>query len=126
MTDPNDKREAALDEAIDESFPASDPPANTVETGVAGSPEDSVVSDNRESRRFELKKNGEIAFLNYERSPKSILLIHTEVPSTLRGHRCGEALVIAALASARAEGLRVIPQCSFVRLYLSKHPEAAQ
>jgi hypothetical protein len=26
--------EAELDEAIEESFPASDPPANTVETGV--------------------------------------------------------------------------------------------
>jgi hypothetical protein len=32
-------REDQLDEAIEETFPASDPPANTVETGIAiGSP----------------------------------------------------------------------------------------
>lgn len=125
MSDPNDKREAALDETIDESFPASDPPANTVETGVAGSTQDSVVYDNRELSRFELKKNDAIAFLNYERRPNSVVLVHTEVPESLRGHHCGEALVTAAIASVRSEGLRVIPQCSFVRNYLSKHPEIA-
>jgi hypothetical protein len=50
-----DKLDAALDETLDESFPASDPPANTIETGVAGSPQDNAGHDNKEARRFEPK-----------------------------------------------------------------------
>jgi uncharacterized protein len=126
MDNPNSKREQALDEAIDESFPASDPPANTVETGVAGSPQDVVVNDNRAASCFEFKKNGQVAFLNYQRGPGSVVLVHTEVPPSLRGHHVGEALAAAAIASVRAEGLTVVAQCSFVRSYLSKHPELAQ
>jgi len=34
MADSASKAEQALDETIEESFPASDPPANTVETGT--------------------------------------------------------------------------------------------
>lgn len=124
MSEPKDKQEEALDETIDESFPASDPPANTVETGIAGSPQDATVRDNKKASRFELEKNGHLAFLNYERRPDSVVLVHTEVPSELRGHHVGEALVTAALAAVRAEGLRVIPMCSFVKAYLSKHPNA--
>ena len=37
--------DAALDEAIKESFPASDPPANTVETGVSVPPPPASVDD---------------------------------------------------------------------------------
>jgi hypothetical protein len=34
MGDSTSKTEEALDETVEESFPASDPPANTVETGT--------------------------------------------------------------------------------------------
>lgn len=38
--------EAKLDETIEESFPASDPPANTVETGIHPAPTSTeAVSD---------------------------------------------------------------------------------
>jgi hypothetical protein len=42
--------DAALDEAIEESFPASDAPANTVETG-GGSPPPPVDEDDPGSGR---------------------------------------------------------------------------
>jgi predicted GNAT family acetyltransferase len=32
--------------------------------------------------------------------------------------------VVAALDSARAAGLRIIPVCPFVRAYLRKHPQS--
>jgi predicted GNAT family acetyltransferase len=117
-----------LDEALEETFPASDPPANTVETGIridGVDVPDPPVKDNRDARRFELHKDGHVAFLNYIRKRETLALVHTEVPSALRGQHLGDALVEAAFAEARAEGLRVIPMCSFVKAYLRKHPELA-
>src|SRR5690242_4829365 len=104
MSTDREHDEDKLDEAIEESFPASDPPANTVETGIhAGAPPAyELVTDNRESHRFELTIDGQLARLDYERTPGSLRLIHTEVPESLRGRRYGEALVEAAILAARA------------------------
>ena len=80
------------------------------------------VVDNRAAQRFELQIEGETAFLEYNRHNGSLVLIHTEVPERLRGHKVGERLIVAALSAARTEGLRVIPLCPYVRAYLKKHP----
>ena len=115
----------ALDETIEESFPASDPPANTGETGIrimvdsAPSP----VIDHRAASRFELVKDGEVAFLTYTRMGDSITFLHTEVPPALRGRHLADELARAGLAAARADGLRVVAVCPFVQAYLRKHPQ---
>jgi uncharacterized protein len=115
-----------LDESLDETFPASDAPANTVETGIRTGesiPSSQLdVADNRAFSRFELIVDGHTAFLAYERTSDSLTLIHTEVPPELRGRRLGEALVEAALSVARGEGLRVSVVCPFARAYLRRHP----
>jgi predicted GNAT family acetyltransferase len=80
------------------------------------------VIDNVDAHRFELQVDGETAFLQYERTNESLALIHTEVPERLRGQRLGERLVVAALESGRAAGLRIIAICPYVRQYLRKHP----
>lgn len=130
MPQSNDSTSATdpgLDEALQETFPASDPPANTVETGIrtgesAPSPLDSVT-DNRETQRLELVVDGHTAFLVYERTPETLTVIHTEVPGPVRGRHFGEALVTAAVRSARSERLRLIVVCPFARTFLQKHPE---
>jgi len=81
------------------------------------------VTDDVTKNRFELSINGETAFLVYERSGQTLTLIHTEVPTALRGHHIGEALVKAALKTARSEGLRVVALCPFVKGYMRKHPQ---
>jgi predicted GNAT family acetyltransferase len=118
-------RERQLDETIEESFPASDPPANTVETGIriGGTALDGAVVDNREAHRFELVVDGKTAVLAYERTPTSLVLVHTQVPPSLRGRRLADTLAKAGIESAHAEGLQVVAKCHFVKAYLRKHPQ---
>jgi len=82
------------------------------------------VVDNRGTSRFELVVDGETAFLVYERTPRSLVLVHTEVPPALRGRHLGDLLVKAAIDAARAERLQVVAVCPFVKAYLKKHPQS--
>ena len=125
MGDPTSKTDQALDETIEESFPASDPPANTPETGIRTGevplPGSDVV-DNQAQKRFELTVDGHVAYLEYDRTHDTLRLVHTEVPKELRGKRLGDTLVKAALEVGRAAGLRIDAVCPFARAYLQKHP----
>jgi predicted GNAT family acetyltransferase len=111
-----------IDEALEETFPASDPPANTVETGIGGGRDEGAVVDNPARQRFELTLGDQTAFLQYERTPDRFSILHTEVPPVFRGRNLGGRLVEAAVASARAAGLQLIVSCPFARVYLHKHP----
>ena len=112
-----------LDETLEETFPASDPPSHTGETGtrLGITPPPEAVSDNREAHRFELVVEGETAVLVYQRTPTSLILVHTEVPPPVRGRHLGDTLAQAAIDIAHAEGLRVVAVCPFVKAYLRKH-----
>lgn len=115
-----------LDEALGDSFPASDAPANTVATGahlgVEPAPtSDITVRDHREANRFETMVDGQVAFMSYERRPGAIVFVHTEVPEAFRRRGIGTQLVKAGIAAASAEGLRLVAQCPFVRAYLRRH-----
>jgi len=118
-----------LDETLDETFPASDPPANTVEigirTGESPADEQPVVSDDRARSRFELTVEGHTAFLAYEQTNDTFTIVHTEVPTQLRGRHFGERLVDFAMDFARREGLRTSIVCPFARSYLRRHPPSA-
>jgi predicted GNAT family acetyltransferase len=113
-----------IDETLEETFPASDAPANTVETGihVAAAPNVSGVIDNREKARFEVTIDGQTAVLYYERTPHSLVLVHTEVPPPIRGRHVADVLAKAAIDRAHADGLQIVAVCPFVKAYLRKHP----
>jgi predicted GNAT family acetyltransferase len=127
MTSRTPTDDDTLDETLEETFPASDAPANTVATGVHLDVEtaplsDVAVHDRREANRFETVVGGQVAYLSYERRPDAIVFLHTEVPESLRGRGIAARLAKAAVASARAEGLRVVAVCQYVRAYLRRHP----
>jgi len=119
--------EERLEEALEETFPASDPIATTVETGIrVDVPVEANsrprVHDNREASRFEVVLDGDVAFLEYERTPDSFVLVHTEVPESFRGRGVANELAKFALQAARASGVPVVVRCPFIRAYLRKHP----
>jgi uncharacterized protein len=128
MAPANPVDDSKVDEALEETFPASDAPANTVETGIRiGTPpatDIGAVSDNAAQSRFELNINGHLAYLEYERTPNTLTLIHTEVSPEIRGRHVGERLVEAALAFGRAEGRRIVVICPFARAYMRRHRDS--
>ena len=120
--------DSKVDEALEETFPASDAPANTVETGIRIATPYATdigdVSDNVAQSRFELNIDGHVAYLAYERSPNTLTLVHTEVPAEIRGRHIADRLVEAALAIGRSEGRRLVVVCPFARAYLRRHRQA--
>ncbi len=84
---------------------------------------DAEIIDNPALGRFELHEGAGTAFLIYEKIGDSILLIHTEVPSVLRGKGVGSRLVEGVLQWAAQRKTNVIPLCPFVIDYVKAHTE---
>jgi predicted GNAT family acetyltransferase len=82
-----------------------------------------TVSNNPALRRYELAVEGHIAATYYELSGGVITFVHTEVPPELGGKGIGSKLIRGALDQVRADGLKVIAQCPFVKAYIEKHPD---
>jgi hypothetical protein len=81
------------------------------------------IRDNEELNRYELVVDGAVAFLEYRRTERVIMLVHTEVPESLRGSNRGGSLARHALDEARATGRRVAVRCPFVASWIRRHPE---
>ena len=50
---------------------------------------------------------------------------HTFVPPAMRGAGVAQQLVEALVADARAQGFKIVPQCSYVEAQFRRHPEWA-
>lgn len=81
------------------------------------------VENNRSEQEFTLEADGETAVAAYQREGDTIVFTHTRVPEAIEGQGVGSRLIRGALDAARDEGLRVVPQCPFVKAYIDKHPE---
>ena len=86
-------------------------------------PDSIEVIHNVEENRFQVEIESHLAVLEYDRDDSVIRFTHTGVPSALEGRGLGSKLVRAGLDYARAQGLRVVPVCSFVAGYIQKKPE---
>ena len=75
--------------------------------------------------RFQTVVDGHLGVCDYRLEGSVMHMTHTEVAPELEGRGIAVALVQAALDHAKAAGLKVNPLCSYVRLYMQRHPETA-
>ncbi|WP_152188411.1 GNAT family N-acetyltransferase [Georgenia satyanarayanai] len=84
------------------------------------------VADVPTRHRFEATAGGDLLGVAvYERDADVVVLTHTVVEPSAAGQGVGSALASAALEAARTEGLRVVPECSFMAGWIDEHPEYA-
>ena len=77
------------------------------------------------ARRYEAQQGGQtLGHLAYETAADGArVFTHTIVPREHAGQGVASFLARAALDDARAQGLQVVPECSFVAAWLQRHPD---
>jgi predicted GNAT family acetyltransferase len=82
-----------------------------------------VVTHRPEDSRFEALVDGLRCAADYRLYRGVMSLFHTGVPRQLKGRGIATVLVRAAMDHARAQGLKVRPDCSYVERWMQRHPE---
>jgi predicted GNAT family acetyltransferase len=82
-----------------------------------------TVRHNEAARRYELDTPHGLAIAAYRDQGGSRVFTHTEVPPQDEGQGLGAKLVRAALDDTKARGLKIVPACSFVEVFVRRHPE---
>ena len=81
------------------------------------------IEHNTEQQRFAITVEGLLCVCDYHVSAGVATFTRTVVPPALAGRGLAAALVEAALAWARQERLKVRPACSYVAVYMRRHPQ---
>ena len=78
---------------------------------------------NEDAGRFEAEVDGYLAEASYYRNGNKIIFTHTGVPRPIGGQGVANKLIKTALDYAREKNLEVVPLCSFVSVFIRRHPE---
>lgn len=84
-----------------------------------------AIAHRPDLQRFECTVDGRLCVADYRLANGVMHMTHTEVPGALQGRGIAADLVKAALAHAREHRLKINPECSYVRIYMQRHPETA-
>ncbi len=81
------------------------------------------VRHNAARQRFEATVEGQLCTADYQLRGDVMWMTHTGVPPAVGGRGIAAELVRVALAYADANGLKVEPSCSYVEVYMRRHPQ---
>lgn len=82
------------------------------------------IINNEQDTRFETTIDGHVAYAAYDlEEPDRIVFTHTTVPDELSGRGIAGELAKHALDHARAQNLKVVPQCAFIASWIKRHRE---
>ena len=87
---------------------------------MSDAPQTNEVIHDPSQHRYQLTVGGHIAATYYEIGGV-ITFVHTEVPPELGGKGIGSKLIKGALDQIRADGLKVVAQCPFVKAFIDKN-----
>lgn len=82
------------------------------------------VHNNPTDSRFELLVDGQLAGrIDYTSAGDVLTMTHTEVDNAYAGQGFAGVLVSQALDQMRRDGFSLLPECPYVRRYVTKHRE---
>lgn len=82
-------------------------------------------SDSKGSFRVEAEAQT-LAEMTYSKAGKQLIIIdHTDVAESQKGKGLGQQLVMAAVAHARQQGIKILPLCPFASSVFKKTPDIA-
>lgn len=84
------------------------------------------VKHDKVNNRFVINIDGLDSFVEYSLNEKEMNLYHTYTPPQLRGKGLAEKVVRAAIEYAKENSLKVIPSCSYVAVFMQRHPEYSE
>ena len=82
-----------------------------------------AVTNDKARSRYAIETSHGTAIADYVINGDTITFTHTHVPTALEGQGIASRLIQFALSDARDKQLKVVPQCSFVDVYIERHPE---
>jgi predicted GNAT family acetyltransferase len=83
------------------------------------------ITHDAAASRFEVALEGQRCVLDYRLADGVMTITHTGVPVAVRGRGIAAELVAAAFATARLQGWKVHPACSYAASWVHKHPDQA-
>jgi predicted GNAT family acetyltransferase len=81
-----------------------------------------AIQHDHVAHRFETRVEDMPCLLEYTLADGVMTITHTGVPAAVGGRGIAAALVQEALETARAEGWKVVPACSYAAVWMQRHP----
>jgi uncharacterized protein len=82
-----------------------------------------AVTHNESRQRFEATVEGHLCVADYQMRGNVMWMTYTGVPTAVGGRGIAAELVRVALAWADENGWKVVPSCSYVDVYMRRHPQ---
>jgi predicted GNAT family acetyltransferase len=81
------------------------------------------VKHDKPNQRFFIEVEGQEVYTAYSLDNNVMDIYTTYTPPNLRGRGLAEKVVRSAMEFAKENHLYIIPSCSYVAVYLQRHPE---
>lgn len=82
-----------------------------------------AIVNNVSAQRFEWTEDGVLSVVDYQVQNGVMTIVHTGVPEAVSGRGIASDLVRFALDTAREQGLKLRPLCSYAAAFIERHPE---